>query len=151
VAAGLVGAVLLLAGGAKIAGSVALPGLPRWLGSVLPYVELAVGALVLAGFWPAGVAALVLLAGFTGWLVRQLARGDRRPCRCFGETGGHPVGPWSIGRNVLLMAAVTVAVAGADGPPGWTGRLLGAVLGGLLVLIESGLGRTSGRGADAAG
>jgi len=42
-------------------------------------------------------------------------------------------------------------VAGVDGPAGWAGRLLGAVLGGLLVLIESGAGRTTGRGAGAAG
>lgn len=145
-AAGLVGSVLMLAGVAKISGSAVLPGLPQWLGSVVPFVELGVGALVLAGFWLAGVAALLLLAGFSAWLVRQLARGDRRPCRCFGETRGRPLGGRSLGRNALLMVAAAVVAAGVDGPAGWAGRLLGVGAGALLVLLEHGRAAGGGRG-----
>ena len=139
-AAGLVGAVLMLAGMGKIAGSAPPPGLPRWVGTTLPFVELVVGALVLAGVRPAGVAAALLLAAFTAWLVRQLARGDRRPCRCFGETSGRPVSGWTVGRNLVLLGAALIAAAGVDRPAGWPGRVLGAALGAALVLAESRIG-----------
>jgi hypothetical protein len=137
VAAGVVGAVLMLAGVAKLAGPVPRVGLPTWVESLLPWIELTIGALVVAGFRVAAGAAFLLLAGFTGWLARQLLRGDRRPCGCFGETAGRPVSGWSIGRNLGLMGAAAIAMAGVDGPSGWPGPVAGAVLGVLLVVAES--------------
>lgn len=142
-AAGIVGAVLLLAGVAKLAGPAPQIGLPRWVEAVLPWVELAVGALVVAGFRVAAGAAILLLAGFTGWLARRLRRGDRRPCGCFGEAAGRPVSGWSIGRNVVLMVIAAVAAAGIDGPSGLTGRIAGVVLGVVLVVAESRAGATT--------
>jgi hypothetical protein len=140
VAAGLVGAVLLVAGAAKIAGSTSVPGLPRWAQAVLPFVELGLGAFLLAGFFWASVAATALLVGFTAWLIGMLWRGDRRPCGCFGEAAARPVGGWSVVRNLVLLGAAVVVTAGADRPGGWAGRGLGAAAGLVLVGLERRVG-----------
>ena len=80
---------------------------------VLPAFELAAAALlVLPGTTLAGaLLALVLLAGFTGWVARDPAA----DCDCFGRLAKMP-GPLAIARNaVLLLLAALVAFSALMG------------------------------------
>jgi hypothetical protein len=149
VAAGFVGIVLLLAGLAKLAApdwrraaGVSVGGNPV-VGqalSVLPIAEIGCGALVIAGFRWAGVAAAVLLVGFTAVLGRRLRRHDATPCGCFGEVSAGPVSGLSIARNLVLVGAAVIVAGGWD--PGRqgsgliVGRLAGAAVGIVVVAAE---------------
>jgi hypothetical protein len=113
------GAVLLVAGIAKRIDrawplEAAAFGAPTWVARVLPYVELALGALLVAGVsqrFVAGLAA-ILLIGFTVKLVVLLVHGRRPPCACFGARSARPIGWWSIVRNLLLLALAGLAMTG---------------------------------------
>lgn len=118
----VVGVVLLAAGGAKL-GQPAWPatatafGAPGWLVAVLPWVELALGGLLVAGVglpWTA-LAAAALVAAFTAAVARRLASGDPVPCGCFGETSPEPVGPDTVARNLVLLALALAAALGGSG------------------------------------
>jgi hypothetical protein len=85
------------------------------LASVLPGVELVV-AIALLVFWSPvpGVVALILLAVFTGALLRARAR--HVPCACFGAGAADaPVGPASIVRNGVLAALAVLATGDPRG------------------------------------
>jgi hypothetical protein len=167
VAAGFVGTVLLLAGLAKLAG-------PDWRAVAgvratqafrafqqvlvgLPVAEIICGALVIAGFRWAGVAAAVLLAGFTGFLAWRLRRHDATPCGCFGEVSARPVSSLSIARNLLLLVAAVLVSGGWDlgrhGESLVVGRLAGAAVGIVLVAAERtmALGGPGGPGSGGPG
>jgi uncharacterized membrane protein YphA (DoxX/SURF4 family) len=92
-------------------------GLPRpeVFARIVPLAELAVAALLL--IVPAGgaLAALVTLAFFTTFLVRQLRAGVRAPCACFGAASKAPLSSIEVVRNLALMALAGVALA-ADRP-----------------------------------
>jgi uncharacterized membrane protein YphA (DoxX/SURF4 family) len=118
VVAGVVlGAVLLLSGAAKLAAG------PRWaaqaaaLGSpaiavpVVPWVEVALGSLLVTGVWRPVVAVVsaALLAAFTVLLVVRLVQGRRPPCACFGAWSTRPVGYGSVARNLVLIALALLA------------------------------------------
>jgi hypothetical protein len=81
----------------------------------LPAVELVVAVLLVAWWSPApGLVALILLALFTGVLVRAQAR--RVPCACFGAgPGDAPPGPASIVRNGILAALAVLAIGDPSG------------------------------------
>jgi hypothetical protein len=113
------GLVFLVAGAAKLvrrehwrgalAGyrGVPLRGAVAWL---VPLVELALGAVLVAGVAPAGWVAAGLVAAFTAVLGAQLAAGSRPPaCGCLWPSAGPP-GPLSLARN-LVLAGLGVAVA----------------------------------------
>ena len=115
----VVGLLLLLSGSAKLR-QPAWPvtarefGTPRWLIPVLPWVELVLGACLVAhlgGRWTA-VAALLLLVTFTVAIAVHLARGRRVPCGCFGEASDRPVSMVTVSRNLALCALTLVAIAG---------------------------------------
>jgi hypothetical protein len=95
----------------------------RVVARALPMVELALAVALLAwwSFVP-GVAALVLIGGFTVVLVRAQTR--RLPCPCFGG-GVHavPVGPAAIVRNGVLAALAVLATASPEGAT-WLAALL---------------------------
>jgi len=61
--------------------------------AVLPFLELALGMLLLVGFWvrPAAVVSSVLLVAFMAGVGQAWARGLSIDCGCFG--GGGPVDP----------------------------------------------------------
>lgn len=114
----VLGVALLLAGGAKIAQGrgwtrqAASLGTPGTLAAMLPWAELAVGAAVVSGVaspWPA-IAGTALVAGFTVWIVAQLAAGRRPPCACFGAVSAAPLSWWNVARNAALIALGVVAV-----------------------------------------
>lgn len=141
--------VLLYAGGAKVtdlAGSVRavnayqlMPyGIAQVLGSALPFVEIVVGLLLLAGLATrlAAAATGALMAAFTAGIASAWARGLRIDCGCFGgggelAAGVRPsYGPELVRDAGLLVIAVVLAVwprsalsvdgwlAGSDGDAG---------------------------------
>jgi len=87
-------------------------GTPRLVATSLPWVELALGAALVAGLaspWPA-VGAIAMLGLFTAWIVSQLAAGRRPPCACFGALSTRPLSWWQVARNggLVLLGAVSV-------------------------------------------
>lgn len=116
-AAAALGVVFLVAAVAKLAGTrewvaqAAGLGVPQVVAHVVPYVEAAIGALLVVQFQRrlvAWVAVGVLLA-FTAAVVAQLARGRRPPCACFGSWSAKPVGSATIVRNLVFVALGVVA------------------------------------------
>jgi len=79
---------------------------------VLPYLELVLGALLVAQLfapWPA-VLALGLLLAFVVVILRRLRDGSRPPCSCFGSRSKRPLGAYHVVRNLVLIALAVVAV-----------------------------------------
>ena len=90
-------------------------------GVILPFVELAVGVLLL---FPqttlvGALLALVLFVAFTVGMAIQLAKGNKPACHCFGQLSTAPIGKHSIIRNGILAAlAAFVVYRGLTGNPG---------------------------------
>ena len=96
IAAVVLGVVFVLAGAAKVARrgqwltDAATLGTPRLVAVVVPWVEIGLGALLVARVglpWTA-VAVLMLLAAFNGLLLVRLDDDVRLPCACFGGVVG---------------------------------------------------------------
>ncbi len=120
VAAILLGIAFLVAGGSKIAAGDSWPaearglGAPGWTIPVVPWLEIALGALLITRLVPlvAAITAAGLLLAFTGAIVRRLAAGERPPCACFGAWSSSPIGWRHLVRNGgLLVLAVVAALA----------------------------------------
>lgn len=119
VAAAVLAVALLVAGVGKLASpswpaQAAGIGAPRWAASVVPWIEIVLGSLlVVERARPAvALAAAGLLVVFTGLLVLRLVQGRRPPCACFGGWSERPISWWSVGRNLGLIAlAIVVALA----------------------------------------
>jgi uncharacterized membrane protein YphA (DoxX/SURF4 family) len=83
--------------------------LPLWgvrlVARGLPWFELAVGILLIAGFWLRGaaVATTVLLGVFFGLMVRAFALGQQINCGCFGP--GELISWKTLLRDGSLLAA----------------------------------------------
>ena len=112
------GAVFVVAGASKVASGRRWPvqaqqfGVPQWTAVVVPWFELAVGALVIAGAGqPATViVALAMLAVFTAVLVHSLRSGRRPPCACFGTFSATPLGWSHVARNAAFAALAVVVL-----------------------------------------
>lgn len=138
-----VGLVLLVAGASKLRqpewpATAAAFGAPRWLAAILPWVELAVGALLVTGAglpWSA-LAAAGLVTAFTAAVALRLLRGQAVPCGCFGETSARPVGLDTLVRNLVLLAATAAAVATGTSPGGPASAAAG-VVGAAVFLVAS--------------
>ena len=115
---GLAGVTKLVDRQGAIDGAAALGVRDRWapvVGTALAPTELALGVLLFVGPLEraAAVAALLLFVAFTVLLSANLARGSRPTCHCFGEISDAPIGPFSVVRNVVLVACCAgLAVAG---------------------------------------
>jgi len=114
----LVGSAFVAAGGSKLAAGQTWPATAREMGApgfvipFVPWVELAVGATLVAGVgrpYPA-LAAMVLLIVFTGLIVVRLREGRRPSCACFGAWSAQPLGRIHVVRNGVLIALAVVAV-----------------------------------------
>ena len=81
-------------------------GLPASTALVVSLVEVALAVALLVSSANGGLAALVVLAGFTTFLLKRVNRGQS--CACFG-TSAAPVTWWSVGRNAVLLALAAVA------------------------------------------
>lgn len=115
---GALGVVFLAAGGSKVAMGRRWPvqaaglGVPSWFAPAVPWFELAVGALMVAGVappWPAVVALLALVA-FTAAIGWHLAHGRRPACACFGAWSAAPIGPSHLARNGVFVALAIAAI-----------------------------------------
>ncbi len=89
-------------------------GLVRIVAAVLPWVEIAVGLLLVAGLFVrfAGIATAVLAGLFIAALAQAKVRGLDISCGCFGGGGaGEGVTWWDILRDVpILLCGVYLAV-----------------------------------------
>ncbi|MES2989395.1 MAG: MauE/DoxX family redox-associated membrane protein, partial [Pseudomonadota bacterium] len=76
-------------------------GMLTVLAFALPLVELsvAVALIVPPAAYMGALAALALLALFTGAILFNLAQGRRPVCNCFGQIGSAPIGPLTLVRN----------------------------------------------------
>lgn len=117
----LLGVVFVVAGASKVAAAASWPaqaaglGVPRGLAVLVPWGELAVGAMLVVGLaMPAvAVVAVVALVGFTMVLVRALVAGRHPPCSCFGAWSASPIGWRQVVRNAAFIAVGVVAIATA--------------------------------------
>jgi uncharacterized membrane protein YphA (DoxX/SURF4 family) len=117
VASIIVGAALVLAGASKLAARDTWPSQARGLGApdlvipLLPWLEIVVGALLIAQVARPVMAtiAIALLLAFTALLVVNLRQGRRPPCACFGAWSAKPIGAGHIARNLALIALAVIA------------------------------------------
>ena len=113
----VVGVVVVWAGASKlVAGSswfdgVASAGVPRWILSPLPLVEVVIGALTAVRLW-LPVIPLVLTGlrwAFTAWILVAIRSNDVPTCACFGSASKKPIGWRHIARNSALIALAVSA------------------------------------------
>ncbi len=93
--------------------------LVRPVASVLPWVEIAVAALLLAGLFvrTAGIATALLASMFIVALAQAKARGLAIDCGCFGGGGpGDGVSWWDIVRDVPVVLMGIYLAAWPNGP-----------------------------------
>jgi len=87
-------------------------GAPAPVATVLPGVELVIGALLIAGIGgmlPA-IAAAVMLVLFSVAIARQLVDGRHPPCACFGTWSSKPIGEGHLVRNAALFGVALLAL-----------------------------------------
>ena len=79
---------------------------------MVPYVELIVGGLLIAGLQetPVRIAAIILLSSFTVLLVARLAAGERPPCACFSFRSTRPISWSNVTRNTGLLALLVASI-----------------------------------------
>lgn len=84
------------------------------VGRALPYIELTLGALLIAGLGtvPAAAVSAVILGVFSLAIAVNLARGHRIECRCFGRMGHGPISWLTVVRNLALISAALVVAVG---------------------------------------
>jgi uncharacterized membrane protein YphA (DoxX/SURF4 family) len=120
VASLLLGAAFVVAGGSKLAAGPAWAAQAAGLGApsvavpVVPWLELAVGAALVAQLLeplPALVA-IVLLVAFSTLIAQRLREGRRPPCACFGAWSASPIGPGHLARNGVLILLGVLSLAG---------------------------------------
>lgn len=118
VAGVVLGLAFVVAGASKLAAGQSWPAQAHGLGapsvaiSPLPWLELAIGAALVAQLaepWPA-VVAIALLVAFSALIARRLAEGRRPPCACFGAWSARPIGPGHLARNFALMVLGLLAL-----------------------------------------
>ena len=90
-------------------------GAPPAVLPIVPWIEIVIGALLIAQLATAAVAivALVVLQLFTLLLIVNLGRGHRPPCACFGAWSAKPLGWGHVARNAVFMVLAVLAYIGA--------------------------------------
>lgn len=117
IAAVVVGVAFVIAGASKLAAREAWASQARGLGAptfsvpMLPWIELGVGAALVAQFARQVFAAVAigLLLAFTVLIVVRLRAGQRPPCACFGAWSAKPIGAGHVARNLALLVVAVVA------------------------------------------
>jgi hypothetical protein len=114
----ILGGVMCVAGGSKIAMGDRWPveaqalGAPKSIAPVVPWFEIALGALLIVQLKPEVVGALsvALLVAFTLLILRQLQKGERPVCACFGSWSSKPLSWNHVARNAgfIALAAITI-------------------------------------------
>lgn len=118
IASVILGGVMCVAGGSKIAMGDRWPveaqalGAPKAIAPVVPWIEIALGALLIVQIQPevVGVLTLALLMTFTLLIARQLQKGHRPVCACFGSWSSKPLSGKHVARNVGFIALALIAI-----------------------------------------
>jgi hypothetical protein len=120
IASVILGGVMCVAGGSKIAMGNRWPveaqalGAPKSIAPIVPWIEIALGALLIVQLKPEVVGALsvALLVAFTLLIMRQLQIGHRPVCACFGSWSSKPLSWQHVARNVgfIALAVITIVV-----------------------------------------
>jgi uncharacterized membrane protein YphA (DoxX/SURF4 family) len=105
---------------------------PRLLARIVPLLELAAAAALLAEPQLGAVLSLALLAPFTAVAVRSIRSGRPATCGCFGSWSRDPVSLATVARNAALAA---VALAAGTVPVLARPDLASALAGGLALLV----------------
>jgi uncharacterized membrane protein YphA (DoxX/SURF4 family) len=118
IASVILGGVMCVAGGSKIAMGDRWPveaqalGAPKSIAPIVPWFEIALGALLIVQLKPEVVGALsvALLVAFTLLIMRQLQKGERPVCACFGSWSSKPLSWNHVARNAgfIALAAITI-------------------------------------------
>jgi len=116
--AALVGVIFIFAGVQKFIARELWPAQAKRLGAptfaipTVPYVEVVLGSLLIAGLAAKTVliASIVALSSFTVLLVLRLAAGDRPPCACLSFRSTKPISWSNIVRNFLMLALLVAAL-----------------------------------------
>jgi hypothetical protein len=118
IASVILGGVMCVAGGSKIAMGDRWPveaqalGAPKTIAPIVPWFEIALGALLIVQLKPEVVGALsvALLVAFTLLIMRQLQKGERPVCACFGSWSSKPLSWNHVARNAgfIALAAITI-------------------------------------------
>ena len=118
IASVILGAVMCVAGGSKIAMGNRWPveaqalGAPKLIAPIVPWCEIALGALLVVQLKPEviGALSLALLVAFTLLIVRQLQKGHRPVCACFGSWSSKPLSWQHVARNVGFIALAVITM-----------------------------------------
>jgi hypothetical protein len=118
VASVLLGVAFVVAGASKLAArkewtvqAVGL-GTPFFLAPYVPWVELVVGALLIAQVAEPVplLIAIGLLLVFSALIAKRLSEGRHPPCACFGAWSAKPIGPGHLARNGVLLVLGALAL-----------------------------------------
>ena len=113
-----VGVIFIFAGVQKFIAREMWPAQAKRLGApsfaipTVPYIEIGLGSLLIAGWLVNAVliASIVALSSFTVLLALRLAAGDRPPCACLSFRSTRPIGWSNIVRNLLMLAILVSAL-----------------------------------------
>ena len=119
--ASLVGVVFIFAGIQKLLAGIEWlvqakqlrpPRIAQPFVPTVPYIELVMGGLLIAGVQevPVRIASMVLLCSFTALLIARLAAGERPPCACFSFRSTRPIGWSNVTRNAGLIALLVASI-----------------------------------------
>ena len=118
IASVILGGVMCIAGGSKVAMGKRWPveaeslGAPKAIASIVPWIEISLGALLIVQLKPevVGSLSLVLLVTFTLLIVRQLQKGHRPVCACFGSWSSKPLSGKHVLRNARFIALALITI-----------------------------------------
>jgi uncharacterized membrane protein YphA (DoxX/SURF4 family) len=113
-----VGVIFVFAGVRKLNARDLWPAQAKRLGApgfaipTVPYVELVLGSLLIAGLASTVtlLASIGALSSFTVLLLSRLLAGDRPPCACLSFRSTKPIGWNNIVRNLLMLALLVAAL-----------------------------------------
>jgi uncharacterized membrane protein YphA (DoxX/SURF4 family) len=92
-------------------------GFGRFIAYTFPYLELAVGAMLVLGLFTryAAVASVAMYILFTGLITYDLTRGQNASCHCFGRLSSEKLTPVAVARNLMLLAMSVLIFLSFDG------------------------------------
>lgn len=92
-------------------------GSSKLISNYFPFLELAVGLLLLLGLFTrlAAIGATALFTLFTFFIIYDLTHNKNVSCHCFGKLSDDKVTPMSVVRNVFLMALSLLLIVAFDG------------------------------------
>ena len=116
--ASIVGVIFIFAGVQKFIARELWPAQAKRLGApsfaipTVPYIEVVLGSLLIAGVATSAVlaASIVALSSFTVLLSLRLVAGDRPPCACLSFRSTKPIGWNNIVRNLMMLALLIAAL-----------------------------------------